>query len=530
MAYMASNRRALERTAESQTERVPMTAEEFARSVRGATRPPDPSGWWRALCPAHDDNQPSLSFRDGKNGLLVRCHAGCLDEAVLGAVEKAAGSQPGAAVRTIDKAYRYTDAAGNLLYEVVRFKPKTFRQRRPNGSGGWIWDMKGVPRVLYRLNELRGHRVAYVPEGEKDVDRLWSLGLAATTNPGGAGKWQPEFVDQLKIAGIELVVVIPDSDDPGRAHAQDIARACALGGLSARIVTLDLSTGGDISDWLDGGHKKGELIFLAKRASNFQAMEVPGSPPWAAARPAPEFIAEKDLELNFLVPKLLLPGNVTMLFSPRGIGKTLMAHALAVDLAKKNHRVLLVDRDNSSQLLRSRLKNWGASEAQNLDILTRDKAPALTDGKAWKSFPEKYDLVIIDSLDAATEGVGEGDSAKPSKALAAILDIAHRSGERAAFLVLGNTVKSGAHSRGSGVIEDRGDIVYEVRDATGFSPSGKVSWWLELPGQGAGAWGERARRRPTQRMYRLALVNSKFRPGSEPEPFILQVEVLSRSV
>src|SRR5262249_42060498 len=134
-----------------------------------------------------------------------------------------------------------------------------------------------------------------------------------------------------------------------------------------------------------------------------------------------------------------------------------------------------------------------------------------------------YDLVIVDSLDASTEGVGERDSAKPAKAIAPLLDIAHRA-EGPAILVLGNTIKSAEHSRGSGVVEDRADIVYEVRDATEFSPSGKRDWWLELPRADAGGWGERSARRKRREKYRLAFVCSKYRLGEEPEPFCIELD------
>lgn len=133
-----------------------------------------------------------------------------------------------------------------------------------------------------------------------------------------------------------------------------------------------------------------------------------------------------------------------------------------------------------------------------------------------------YDLVILDSLDSATEGVGEGDSSKPSLAVAALLDIV-RSARGPAALVLGNTIKSGSHGRGSGVVEDRLDIVFEVRDATGFTPSGTKDWWLELPASGREAWADRAARRKKRGTYRLAFVPSKFRIGEEPDPFAFEI-------
>ena len=97
------------------------------------------------------------------------------------------------AERQIVAAYDYCDEHGDLLFQVCRFEPKTFHQRRPDGKGGWIWNVKGRRRVPYRLPELiaaPADCIVFVVEGEKDADRLASLGFVATCNPGGAGKWQ----------------------------------------------------------------------------------------------------------------------------------------------------------------------------------------------------------------------------------------------------------------------------------------------------------------------------------------------------
>lgn len=89
--------------------------------------------------------------------------------------------------------YDYRDEAGALLYQVVRYEPKGFRQRRPGPDGGaWIWDLNDTRRVLYRLDRVLAaepNAVIYVVEGEKDVEALERLGVVATCNPQGAMKW-----------------------------------------------------------------------------------------------------------------------------------------------------------------------------------------------------------------------------------------------------------------------------------------------------------------------------------------------------
>lgn len=116
-----------------------------------------------------------------------------------------------------------TDESGDLLFQVVRYAPKDFRQRCPDGQGGWTWQVKGVRPVPYRLIELRTGAAkgpVFVVEGEKDVDRLASLGLVATCNAGGASKWPAELNPHFR--GLP-VCIVPDNDEAGRSHAERVA-------------------------------------------------------------------------------------------------------------------------------------------------------------------------------------------------------------------------------------------------------------------------------------------------------------------
>ncbi len=125
---------------------------------------------------------------------------------------------------TIVATFPYCDEAGKLLFQVCRTVTKRFYQRRPNGSDKWINDIQGVRRVLYRLPELiasRGQGPVFLAEGEKHVDLILAWGLRATCNPMGAGKWEPEYTEFLRG---EDVVLLPDNDDPGRKHVQDMRK------------------------------------------------------------------------------------------------------------------------------------------------------------------------------------------------------------------------------------------------------------------------------------------------------------------
>lgn len=232
------------------------------RSANGAT----------AKCPAHDDHRNSLSVSEGEDGrALVRCHAGCEVEQVLGAVGMTTAdlfARRGSP--RILAEYEYRDTSDELVYVVVRFEPKEFRQKRPDGSGGWIWNLKGITPLLYRLPQLVRADVetpVLICEGEKDVERVSKLGFVATTNSSGAGKWTNAHASHLNGRN---VVILPDNDDAGRSHAEKVAES--LQGVARSICVLELPglrPKGDVSDWVNSGGSADELRTLIAAAPSY---------------------------------------------------------------------------------------------------------------------------------------------------------------------------------------------------------------------------------------------------------------------
>lgn len=222
----------------------------------------------KAKCPAHADAIASLSVGEAADGkVLLKCHAGCHIGDVLAAASlKFSDLFPtdgNSGSHADPVTYDYLTVDGQLAYQVCRFPPKDFRQRRPDGAGGWIWKMTGVKRIPYRLPDLANRDVVVVVEGEKDADRLWSVGIAATTNAGGAGKWGASESKALKACGVQRVVILPDNDSPGIAHAEDVAGRCKAQGLAASIIILPgLPAKGDVSDWLNAGHTADDVLGL----------------------------------------------------------------------------------------------------------------------------------------------------------------------------------------------------------------------------------------------------------------------------
>ena len=176
---------------------------------------------------------------------------------------------PSHIVPKIIKVYPYTDESGALLFQVVRYEPKGFRQRRRDGHGNWIWNLHDTRRVPYQLPNLikavASGQTIYIPEGEKDVESLRAIGLAATTNPGGTNKWRDEYSGYLHGAD---VVVLPDNHAGGREHAEQIVTS--LRSIAKRVRILDIGKHwaecpdkGDISDWLAGGGTAEKLRAIA---------------------------------------------------------------------------------------------------------------------------------------------------------------------------------------------------------------------------------------------------------------------------
>jgi 5S rRNA maturation endonuclease (ribonuclease M5) len=228
------------------------------------------SGRYKVRCRAHDDGERrenwSLSVCEDQGKILVKCFANCTAEQIAASVGLTTkdlfienSSRSVTTAREIEKTYDYTDESENLLFQVVRYKPKAFVQRRPDGQGGWIWSLRdpqtkklAVRLVLYRLPEvlaaIQQDRGVFIVEGEKDVETLRALGCVATCNPMGAGKWHEEYSQSLQGA---KVVIIPDNDDPGRKHAEQVCHYLQGKAKSIRWLTLSGEGIKDTTDWVE---------------------------------------------------------------------------------------------------------------------------------------------------------------------------------------------------------------------------------------------------------------------------------------
>lgn len=266
------------------------------------------SKMWSACCPAHDDRNPSLWVWIGREGnLIARCRSGkgCTWPAIMAATgtttkdwfpepteeekrlwRESKMAEAKQASGKIVAEYPYHDAQGKLLYQALRIEPghngrkKDFRYRRPQQDGnGWIWNLEGVEKVLYRLPEVldpsRQDHPVFVVEGEGKVEALRTLGFVATSSPCGAGHWQRDYGRHL--AG-RRVVVLPDNDEPGWDHAVAVVGSLFVWEAAAVwVIHLPgLPDGGDVVDWLatmpeaTKAQKRAALVEVIKTAKKWE--------------------------------------------------------------------------------------------------------------------------------------------------------------------------------------------------------------------------------------------------------------------
>ncbi|WP_334359205.1 MULTISPECIES: AAA family ATPase [unclassified Bradyrhizobium] len=308
--------------------------------------------------------------------------------------------------------YAYRNADGEVLYEVVRREPKSFQQRRPLPGGGYSYSLGDVQPVLYRLPELNQFPsgTIWVTEGEKDADRLASLDLLATTISGST-KWTAELAEPLR--GRDIVVLI-DNDEAGFAKADKAGQALSGVAKSVRLLLLPgLPPRGDVSDWLNAGHRKEELEQAALDARLWKPREEKIAE--QAAAEAEEPLGEWDAGLDdvpvpprgWLLGNSFCRGYISSVIAEGGVGKSALRLAQLMSLAvgrplTGEHvfmrcRALLLsledDKDEVRRRLRAACLHHGIEPSELQDWLFL-AAPGMSGGK----------LMLIDAHGRSVKG------------------------------------------------------------------------------------------------------------------------------
>jgi DNA primase len=344
----------------------------------------------RGPCPVHKGKDPNFSV-NMETG-LAQCHSQCgrgfdlisLEMELAGVAFPQAKERvydligrPRVAWedRNIETTYDYTDEAGKLLYQVVRLHGKQFKQRRPDGQGGWAWGLGDVLRVPFHLPEILTSDFVAICEGEKDCRTLDRLGLVASCNSGGAGNFKPELVPYF--TG-KQVAIFPDNDEPGRAHALKVAALLAPVAKSLKIVELpNLPAKGDITDYINAGGTVEQIRELYRKAQ-------PWTPEWEFATNVPdegdqhirtiEQIVEASGgltafwnlakftglptpfgKLNWALGGGMRPGEVYVVGGNEGSGKTSLALQFALSALAKGHGVLIFSMEMGWQPIYQRM-------------------------------------------------------------------------------------------------------------------------------------------------------------------------------
>ena len=245
----------------------------------------------------------------------------------------------------ISKVYEYYDEHGECVYQVVRMEPKTFRQRRPDGKGGWLWNMKDVQPVPYRLHDMMAHpdQPVFIVEGEKCADAVRSIGGVATTAHGGAKKWPAEL--NKYFTGRD-VVILPDQDAAGEAHADMVAQNLHGHANTIKRVNLPgLQDKQDVYDWLSNGGTADELVSLVRAAQpvvfNQDKTEKTNTIySHDEMADSPDTFDVYDIAylrnmppVEFVVDGLLTKHGLAVLYGEPGAGKSFLAIDLALSIA-----------------------------------------------------------------------------------------------------------------------------------------------------------------------------------------------------
>jgi hypothetical protein len=397
--------------------------------------------------------------------LVGDCKCGVRHGLAIGSGRESREGRKAQRFRAVE-AYDYTDEHENLLYQVVRLEPKDFRQRRPDGAGGWVWKLEGVHRVLYRLPELLSvepDELVLVCEGEKDADRARLMGFAATTNAGGVKKWLPEYAEPLRG---RPAAIIPHNDKEGREHAEKVARSLYGKAASVKVVQLPgvPENGGDLSDWSGAGGTADKLRRLMDETPEWRPPEERDDGRVLLGKVIRDGIEPPAV----LVEDVLLEGKTHAVYGPSGFGKTYVLLWLALRVMERGAPVIIFDNENNVSIMAERLEQLGADPDQIDRLLHYHPFPELPTTDEGRLLYEarldriKPGLVGFDSWISflASNGLDENSSNDISTFSAHYLQPARRRG--ITTLMLDHVPHDGNHARGSTRKRDEVDVMWSL--------------------------------------------------------------------
>lgn len=407
--------------------------------------------------------------------------------------QKKASKSKGGDLGKIVETYDYSDELDMFQFQVVRFEPKTFRQRRkprPDDDpksikNGWVWSVKGQRLVPYRLVDLieavgNGHTICIV-EGEKGVNRLWAEGIPATCSPMGAGKWQEEFGSFFEGAD---VVVIPNQDEPGLEHGKQVCASLKGKAKTVRILNLQ---------GLD--EKEDEVEWLEKHGVDALREQIAKAPMWRSEPYKSKFgavsfgrIDKVDVRHEWIVKHVLPRNSMLEIYGAPQSGKSFFGLHLGLSIArgedvfgKKTRKGGVIYQAGEGQRgVIDRLKAYRDYYAvqedeqvpfcvltRRIDLFNDEPDEFIKEVLALAEYlTEPLELVVIDTLSRAAPGMDENANRDMSKVIENVERI--KEACKCSVMIVHHSNADGTKARGHTSLEGAMDTVLKItRDDMG---------------------------------------------------------------
>lgn len=342
--------------------------------------------------------------------------------------------------KTQETVYNYTDEQGRLLFQTVRYQPKTFKQRHSDGHAGWIWNLKGVPLVLYRLPTIQAATHILVIEGEKDVETACTLGLpegyAATTSPLGAGKWKAHYSECLRG---KSVIICPDQDEPGTRHGHQIAQA--LKGIAREILWLELPTGKDLSEWAAPQRTATDFHRLLNEARPFNPHNLQEG--GLSLTSLKDLYDEPEQTVDWLVENLLPMGGVSVIGGKPKAGKSTTVRNLIICVAKgvpflnfpvTQGPVIYCAFEEKREEVRKHFQDLGADSLLPIESFIGQAPEGIVEKIRISAQQLNPVLIVLDTLAKVANVKDFNDYAQMTKALDPFLHVARDTGAHLLFV------------------------------------------------------------------------------------------------
>ena len=402
------------------------------------------NGSYQCSCPLpahkHGDKTPSLTITEKEDKVLLFCHV-CGESAtpeILKTVEleekdlfkknwnKESSSEYSSSggdkktypldwiVKNSTVQYFYNNDNNEPEILKIRYLDKTTGEEVKGcfyhyaGCDRWIKNLNGKRPQLYKLPELlqairRGEEFIFDVEGEKDVETLSKVGLTATTS-GSSKSWQDKFKEYYR--GAKKVIILPDNDQPGKEYAGQKAKS--LHGIAEEVKIVELpglKEREDVTDWINGGHTKEELLELVKNTPVYS----PAAPP-VEQKEKKKTLLDYDLkpgDLNipeeWLIKDILAPYTINLYYSASGAGKSFywLLKSIYLLKEKKVDTIIYLDNDNSKRALKSRYIAEIKAHYKNFIYIPSfkvDNELMTTLEEELKTKKHGHSLIIVDSI------------------------------------------------------------------------------------------------------------------------------------